>query len=153
MGIKVTGLDELDYNLKQTGAKTVRGVSEQMRKEAEAIRDLARKFAPIDEGNLEDAIEMAEEGGRDAMGRFTRKQYAVFVDLLHGANGKVVGDYAYLMHEHLTPYGPYGLGKLSQAKQAMQPEMVGGQYLARAVQEVTRSMMQRISKVTQDQLR
>lgn len=146
MSIEVFGLDALETMIRQGGARAQHGVVDQMRKEAENMRDLAKKFAPIDEGNLEDAIEMEERGGgRDDMGRFARKSFVVKVNLRHAApHGKTVGDYAYLMHEHLTPYGPLNLGPLSQAKQEGQSEMVGGMYMERAVDQVTLNMMKRL---------
>ena len=155
MGIEVTGIEELAVMLQQTGAKAQKGVSEQMKREAIKIRDLARKFAPVDYGNLEDAIQLGEDGGErdDFSGRFTRKSYTVFIDMEHPAEeGKVVGDYAYLMHEHLMPYGPFKLGEHSLAKQAGQTEMVGGMYLDRAVDQVTEGMMRRLIDVARTYL-
>lgn len=146
MGIEVVGLDTLEALIRQSGGRAEQGVVKQMKKEALAIRDLARKFAPLDHGNLEDAIDMEEQGGgRNELGRFTRKSYRVFVDMNHGApHNKTVGDYAYIMHEHLAPYGPYNLGPLSQAKQMGQSEMVGGLYMDRAIDQVGRGMMSRL---------
>jgi hypothetical protein len=154
MGIEITGIDDLLVKLDQTGDRTQKGVAAQMKKEAEAVRDLARKFAPVDEGYLEDAIEVEQVGGgRDSLGRFTRNSYAVFVDLTKMADdGKLVGEYAYLMHEHLTPYGPLNLGPRSRAKQQGQSEIVGGMYLARAIDQVSQDMMRRLVDVTRSEL-
>lgn len=154
MGIDVIGLEEMEVLIRQSGEKAQRGVSAQMKREAEKIRDLARKFAPIDHGNLEEAIDMAEvESERGESGRFGRKSYSVFVDMFYPSHdGRSVGDYAYVMHEHLMPYGPYKLGEHSRAKQAGQIEMVGGMYLERAVDEVSRDMMTRLANVARSYL-
>ena len=154
MSIEVTGIDTLEYLIQQAGARAQTGVAAQMKKEAEKIRDLARKFAPLDEGNLEDAIEMSENsGGRNQYGQFMRKSYSVFVNMNHPApRGKTVGDYAYIMHEHLAPYGPLNLGEKSRAKQSGQSEMVGGLYMDRAIDQVMKGMMGRLSEVARSYL-
>ncbi|WKZ86342.1 hypothetical protein N5B55_05150 [Ralstonia pickettii] len=146
MGIEVSGVERLRMVLEQAGERAVRGVFKQMVTEAEGVRDLARKFAPVDEGNLEQAIKVqVEGGGRDERGRFARKSVAVYIDMATPAeNGRTVGDYAWEMHEHLTPYGPLQLGKRSQAKQDGQSEMVGGKFLERAAVERTKDMVDRL---------
>jgi len=153
MGMEVEGVERLQFLLTQLGDKATEGVAAQMKKEAYAIRDLARKYAPIDHGNLEEAIKVETlGGGRDNAGRFARKSYSVFVDLdMKGHDGRDIRRYAYLMHEHLTPYGPYNLGPNSQAKQEGQNEMVGGMYLERAAADIASSgMMNRLIQVAQD---
>lgn len=154
MAIDVMGIEELTVLLRQSGEKAQRGVAAQMKREAENIRDLARKFAPIDHGNLEEAIELEEESERDEIsGRFGRKAYSVRVNPDYPAyDGRSVGQYSYVMHEHLTPYGPLKLGEHSRDKQARQAETVGGGYLERAVDEVTRDMMRRLTTVVRSYL-
>lgn len=150
MGIEYGGFDELQANLRQIGPRAERAVTRQMRAETYRIAELAKRFAPIDEGPLEDAIQVMEEGGaRDDRGRFTRKSFTVYVDVdQQGSHNAMIGEYAYRMHEHLTPYGPLKLGKNSRAKQAGQSEMVGGRYLERAVQEVSDGLMNRLIEVS-----
>lgn len=149
MGMEVEGVETLQFLLTQLGEKATDGVVAQMRKEAFAMRDLARKFAPLDHGNLEEAIKVQTLGGeRGPNGRFTRKSFSVFVDMnMKGYDGRPISEYAYLMHEHLTPYGPYNLGKNSQAKQEGQREMVGGMYLERAAVEISEGVMNRLIEV------
>lgn len=149
MPLEIVGLDTLENLIRQTGGRAQDGIARQMKKEALKIQELAKKFAPVDYGNLEDAIEVDEEGGgRDDMGRFVRKSYRVFVDMNHpAAHGQEVGDYAYFIHEHMTPYGPVPLGPHSLEKQAGQAEMVGGLYMDRAVDEVMKGMMSRLVDV------
>ena len=150
MGIEFTGFDELQANIRQIGPRAERAVTRQIKAEAYKIRDLARKFAPIDEGPLEASIKMDEsDGGRDALGRFRRKSYTVYVDTeMRGSNGAYIGEYAYIMHEHLTPYGAFKLGPKSMAKQQGQAEMVGGRYLERAVDQVSEGIMNRLIEVS-----
>lgn len=146
MGIKVSGIDELTFLLRQVGPKAQRGALDAMRDEAQDIVDLAKKYAPIDKGNLEEAIRFEEQGGgRDSAGRFARKEIVIGIDADKPADAnKTVGDYAYEMHEHLTPYGEYKLGPRSMQKQAGQSERVGGKFLERAVNKVSKGMIDRI---------
>lgn len=149
MGMEVEGVEKLQFLLTQLGDKATDGVVDQMKKEAFAMRDLARKFAPLDHGNLEEAIKVETlGGGRGANGRFVRKSFSVYVDgNMKGYDGRPIAEYAYIMHEHLTPYGPYNLGENSQAKQEGQREMVGGMYLERAAAEVSDGIMNRLIEV------
>lgn len=149
MSLKYEGTDTLQFLIQQLGEKAAVGVAAQMEKEAIAISDLARKFAPLDHGNLEAAIKVQTlGGGRNARGQFERKAYSVFVDgNMKAYDGRPISRYAYLMHEHLTPYGPYELGKNSVAKQEGQSEMVGGMYLERAAAQISEGIMNRLIEV------
>lgn len=142
MGVKVEGIisvEQMLLNLDTTGRKRV---LKKLYAQALAVRDLARKFAPREFGNLEEAIKVRPDElgvARDAMGRFTRQEIEVYVDAdmpVPERPGKTVGDYAYEIHEHLYPYGYWNLGEDSVAKQAGQSEMVGGGYLERAAEEI-----------------
>jgi len=155
MTVTVTGIDELRYLLEQGGQKAVRGVINQMRKESEAIQKLAQEMAPIDHGNLEEAIKVREVGGRNSMGRFQKKTIEVYVDgdmKVPERPGKHISDYAWEIHQHLTPYGFMKLGKHSQAKQEASKEVVGGGFLERAVQKVSERMMGRLIDVARSLL-
>lgn len=159
MGVEVDGVEKLMFLLRQGGSRAVKGAFQQMKKEGEKIADLARLMAPVDEGDLEKAIQTrAVGGGRSEGGQFAQKQIIIEIDgdRPAGVNREgqisVVGDYAYLMHEHLTPFGHYRLGPRSQAKQAGSSVMVGGKYLERAVAEVEKGLINRIIGAVQDGL-
>lgn len=145
MGVKVTGLVDADNLLVAVETDTRRGAAREMVAAGRRIRDLARKMAPVDIGNLEDAIQMtpdSEGPPRDARGRFVRVEVEVYVETskpVPERPGKTVGDYAYEIHEHQTPMGPIPLGPHSQAKQASNSGItVGGGFLERAADEVTK---------------
>lgn len=148
MGMEVEGAEQLMVMLRQLGPKATDGIFEQMKVEARSIRNLARSYAPVDHGNLEEAIQMEVlGGGRDARGRFIRKALSVFVDMeARGHNGEPMSQYAYIMHEHLTPYGPLKLGEKSAAKNAGSGR-VGGRFLERAANEVSDRIMTRLIDV------
>ena len=68
-----------------------------------------------------------------------KKQVEVYIDTdreVEDRPGKTIGDYAYTIHEHLTPAGLMQLGPKSALKQAGQREVVGGAFLDRAVEAV-----------------
>lgn len=148
MSIKVYGVEELMASIEQGGERAARGVVEEMRKIALEIRDKAREYAPIDKGDLEKSIKVRDTGGgRDYFGRFSRKSVEVFVDQeMPSSDGSrhTVADYAYEMHEYLTPYGALQLGPKSRAKQAFTNGVVGGGFLERAVEEMQDGMMERL---------
>lgn len=162
MGVQVEGIDLLMFRLRRGGAKAQKGLSQAMLQEAMDIRDLARQMAPVDEGDLERAIKVRQPPGtrqRDALGRFVSASFIIEVDGDEPAGtnreGKVttVGDYAYVMHEHLAPFGTYNLGKRSRAKQAANPGvMVGGKYLERAVAEIEQGLVNRLIEAVSDEI-
>ena len=150
MGITVTGLDELKFILEKLGKSAPSNTLAAMKKEALKIQSLAVKMAPVDDGDLEKAIKVSTEGGgRDGLGRFASKSVTIYVDSDMpdtSRPGKSVGDYAYEMHEHLTPFGSLKLGPKSVSKQSGQSELVGGGYLERAADEVEEGIAKRLSK-------
>lgn len=152
MGIEITGINELMTTIEQTGDRAQKGLFEKIRRRALKMQKLARSYAPIDKGNLEDAIYVEEEGGgRNYAGKFERKSITVGIDLNHPADdGKTVGDYAYEMHEFLEPYGMgyFKLGKRSEAKDGGRG-IVGGKFLERAIDEVAEGMMEELADVSQ----
>jgi len=156
MGIEVQGVEELKILLSQGGEKAVRGVLAQMRREAESIKNLAQDMAPLEFGNLEQAIKVREiGGGRGQFGQFERKSLEVYIDgdmPVPERPGKFVGDYAWEAHQHITPYGFKKLGIWSQAKQDSQSEVVGGGFMERAADKVSERMMNRLIEVAKDNL-
>lgn len=150
MGMTLEGAEQLQILLSQGGERAVKGVVEQMHKEALAIQKLAREYAPVDHGNLEEAIKIGTlGGGRNARGQFQRKSFEVFLDMnATGYKGEPISTYAYRMHELLLPYGSGGfnLRKRSLEKDAGRG-IVGGRFLERAVDEVSKGMMNRLISV------
>lgn len=137
--LRVSGLEAIIRELTMVEGRTKANAARTIRRMMIRAQKLAIQMAPVDEANLEKAIKVAEfGGGRGADGRFMRKTFELYVDGSMPANekGKTVGDYAYIMHEHLTPYGPKQLGPRSQAKNAANGGKVGGMFLIRAALEV-----------------
>jgi hypothetical protein len=137
MGVKVSGVEKLLYSLRQIGEQAVKGVSDEIRKGAYDIRDLAREYAPVDEGNLEEAI-LIEINQGDINGRL---QAFVYIDMEKAARKSStgnVGGYAMRMHE-----GFYKLGPLSRRKDAGRGR-VGRKFLQRAVDELGPEIMERV---------
>lgn len=152
MPLTASGLLEVETMLLNLDTTNKRRCVRQLVKKGHQIKDLAIRMAPIDRGNLEEAIKMEPESyerQRDAAGRFVRTQVYIYVDTdmpIPERPGKTIGDYAYEMHEHLTPLGPLNLGPLSEEKQANNGGVqVGGGFLTRALEEVGAQIIEDIA--------
>jgi hypothetical protein len=152
MTVKIEGLENLGALLQQAGERAVRGVYAQMKNEAEKLAAKARENAPLDDGNLEKAIKVRETGGgRNELGQFAKKSVEVYVDQTQPVDdrpGKTVGDYAWEMHEHLTPAGPLQLGPKSADKDGGRG-VVGGKYLERASDEIEKELLGNLTAACQ----
>lgn len=148
MGVKVTGIGDVSDMIMRLEATTRRRAVKKLQEKGVEMRDLARKMAPVDDGNLEQAIKMRPETigerPRDELGRFARTEIEVYVDVdmpIPDRPGKVVGDYAFEIHEHLTPAGPLQLGPRSEEKNQNNGGVeVGGGYLDRAAAEIEKGL-------------
>jgi len=138
--------------LDQIGEKALRGIYGVMQDEGKIIEHLAKLFAPVDDGYLEDAIKTDDTPpGRTALGRFGRGKVSVYIDMSMPADGaKVVGDYAMRIHEGLAPYGSgaYQLGPKSIAKGGE----VGGKFMERAANERISSIYAKVQNIVRRSL-
>lgn len=156
MPLKVTGIIDTQtmlLNVDTTAKKRVRAM---LIRRAYNIRDMARKMAPVDTEGLEKGIKIAGDtsGARDALGRFARIEVEVYIDMdapVADRPGKKLGDYAYEMHEHLTPYGRLQLGEKSRAKQSSSSGvMVGGGFLERAAEMFEKAIDEELLDIVRD---
>jgi hypothetical protein len=145
MGLTVKGISETVVKLRRTEKTTSKRLLLHMRNSAIKIRDLARALAPVDEGNLEDAIQVIEDG-ESFLGR-TRKIEMIGVDSSRLGEGytKYGHRYDVFMHE-----GSYNLGQKSQDKAAANGKMVGPKYLTRAWQELEPSIASKAQAIADD---
>lgn len=127
----------------QLGERAIKGMSARMRMRAIKIRDLAREYAPVDTGLLENSIDYEVK-------RVNRRNaFIVFINLdaMHQGGKKQLGDYAFIMEEELHPHGRqrgerrFTLGPGSKAKRAT-GKKVGGHFLSRAVKDGTKGLME-----------
>lgn len=131
MGLKVRGIGAVKRALVRTEQRTTKALLRHMRNSAILIRDLAREYAPVDQGDLENAI-VATEAPEVSFGR---KRQVAFV----GVDSSVLGPgynrwgFRYDIHMH---EGAYKLGPLSQAKQDASGKTVGPKYLTRACEDL-----------------
>jgi hypothetical protein len=137
---------ELEAGLHQIGDRAMKGMTAHMRKTVIRISDLARDFAPVRTGLLENSIKWAAM----PVGVNRRHVYVVYVDVeaVRREGNGTLGDYAWIMEEHLHPYGRgtykgrhFGLGPGSQAK-ASSGKKVGGKFLQRAMKLGIKSLSQ-----------
>lgn len=137
---------QLEVNMLQIGERAIKGMSSKMRLLAIKIRDLAREYAPVRTGTLEDSIDYMtiKVGGRNS--------YVIYIDLdrSRSVGSGQVGDYAFIMEEELHPYGRqkgkryYTLGSRSAAKVAS-GKKVGGRFLSRAVRDGTKDILETLA--------
>jgi len=142
MPVKVEGIISAENMLLRLDSTAKKRVVSVLIKRALEIRNMARKMAPIDDGDLEKAIKTrGTDGGRERSdtGQFLKTRIEVYIDgdvPVEDRPGKTVGDYAYTIHEHVAPAGFMKLGPKSELKQATQSVVVGGAFMDRAVEEV-----------------
>lgn len=132
---------QLEASIRNIADKAAKNASAEMRKTAIRIRDLARSYAPVKSGTLEDAIDYA------TLKENRRNVFYVYIDLdVAAPGGKLVGDYAWIMEEELHPFGRqkgkryYTLGPGSAAK-AASGKKVGGRFLSRAVRDGAKDVL------------
>jgi hypothetical protein len=148
MGLTVTGLSETVVKLRRTEQRTSKKLLRHMRSSAIKIRDLAREFAPVDEGNLEEAIVVAESK-EGFMGR-NRSVEMIGVDPSRLGEGYTKYGFRYdiQMHE-----GVYDLGDASKAKANSNGKKVGAKYLSRAWQELEPQITAKAKAIVADEVR
>ena len=156
MGIVVSGIENLIVSLANMADRTSRGSREQMEQGAVDIRDLARLYAPVDKGNLEDAIKTGKElHGAWERGVNRRNIFTVEIDEdmpfeKLNKNGTTtigkVGDYSTRMHEDWT----YNLGVLSELKAQQTGMPVGPKFLERAMEDLDETIKAKVeSRINQ----
>ena len=145
MGVTVQGLIGAEDMLLMLDTTVKRRVVRKLIEKGKELKNLAIRMAPVDDANLEKAIKMRPEGidggrERDETGRFIRTEIEIYVDMdmpVPGRPGKTVGDYAYEIHEHLSPMGGLNLGDKSNMKQMSSPDvLVGGGFMTRAAEQI-----------------
>jgi len=130
MGLKVTGISTTALKLQSQAGRTNKAALQEMIAGGQLVHELAVMQAPVDDGNLEEAIKLEIDAANPL-----RASISIYVDedmSVPGRPGKTVGDYALRMHE-----GDYQLGSISQLKQDSNPGViVGRKYIQRAIEEL-----------------
>jgi hypothetical protein len=131
-------IDTLTAGLRRLSPKVRRDAEQEIRKGAGQILQLAQRQAPIDMGNLEDAIR-----SKEVRSGFNNLVVYIYVDEdmpIPERPGKVIGDYAVFTHD-----GDYELGPRSAEKQANNPDvLVGPKYLERALDTLAGDIMRSV---------
>lgn len=130
--MNVTGIKENVLRLRNIEKRVHENARKTMHATADRIVAKAKKMAPVDEHNLEDAItkQVGYEG--------SRRRLAIDVVIQPVVNGVRVEDYATYMHE-----GDYELGEKSQVKNDSQAEQVGPGFLTRAAEPEREKLQER----------
>jgi hypothetical protein len=142
VGLKVEiDVDSVIATLEAVGRDATKEGFSAIKKGAKEVRDLARDYAPVDGGDLENAI----------VDQPIASENTVHVGIDPRATdelGRPVAGYGQTMHEFKAVgggslprgLGLYGLGKRSQAKDAGR-NIVGGKFLERAFNELKRKIL------------
>lgn len=132
MGLKVDfDVNSIIQTIRLVGRDANDAAYNVLKLEGREIRDLAREYAPIDEGDLEMAIITQPRKGENLV-------YVGLDPRRLDEHGRSVAAYGTLMHEFQGIGGKggahFGLGPRSQRKDAGRG-VVGGQFISRAVKE------------------
>ena len=132
MSLTWRGLSADDFAefLEDSSTITRRESKRVLRQGAKDIMEASKQMAPIDDGELEEAHEIA-------VVRLNKDEMEVEITVGGNVGGVDVDEYAWEQHESLTPAGDWQLGPRSKAKNASNPanRPVGGKFLERAVDE------------------
>lgn len=139
MGLKIKGLSAVLRKFQRTEETMNRAGLAAMRDAAKVIVMAAKLRAPVDTGDLENAIVAQERRSRNGLGQFGSVTIEVGVDQSKLNLEDHAGfDYSIRMHEDPN----YNLGPKSQVKQAALPGVqVGYKYLKRALDD-TRELVE-----------
>ena len=134
-GLRWEGFSADDFAefLDVSSARTRRESKKVLRQGAKDIMEASRQMAPIDEGNLEAAHELA-------LVRLNKDDMQVEISVGGDVGGRNVDEYAEVQHEMLSVNGGSGwnLGDKSKLKndtRSVPHRTVGGHFLDRAVDE------------------
>lgn len=142
MGLRISGLSTVLANMRRIESKVSSESLQALRSGADLLVRMARRNAPIDEGDLEAAIVSREVRNRTALGQFGATNIQVGVDpSLLDLESRKGFDYSIPMHE-----STYNLGPLSEAKQAGQQEIVGSKYLERAMNDLQETIQRKVEE-------
>lgn len=149
MGMRLEGdIDSLMGMIRQTGDKAKKGVALKMQNIGNEMFDLAREYAPLDFGNLEDAIKINIDRG-DINRRI---QVMIWVDGdMPAHDGRPIGRYALLMHEGLAPWGS-GEWHAREGTEKKGPQ-AGGRYMARAFEKYKDDIEVLLAEASKDAIR
>lgn len=159
MGIRIeTDMSALITEITQTGDRVMKNAARRMKQESERIEQLAKDYAPVDTGAIEDSIKI--EPYREGGGRVS---YMVYVDGSHTVvdefdRTKNVGNYAYMQHEGLVPAKGGGWtynwhpGPETRAKMAALGVFCGPKFLERAADERESAVVESVFNAVQESL-
>jgi hypothetical protein len=138
----------LALKIQRMGDSAARRILGVMREEGDKIAELARENAPVDDGELEEAIQVVENRG----GPNGRTVVSVQVDpTATDSKGVPVIQYARIMHEALAPYGTgaFHLGPASRAKDGGGGR-VGGKFMERAMRSRIGEMGKKVKQIVKE---
>lgn len=157
MGFSKGGLQEVQLRLKRL--KRLPNIADaEMRNIAFEIRSTAKMMAPVDYSNLRNAIKIRRTAGTEAGTQGFIKglsNYTIYIDGNTPAlnrREKTVGEYAWMVHEHMGWGSTYGAIMPSEKSvlSGNGTDPVGGKFLDRAMLKHQIQSGVRIQRVVKD---
>ncbi len=166
MAFDAEGFDQLKLILKRA-ADLPSEMNGELKVMAKKTQELAIHMAPIEYGDLKDAIKIQEVAGQGAGGRFAKglRNFVVYVDNNHPVsderqirnNIETVGEYAWFVHEYMG-WGSHSGAPLEDGRSFMPSEKsvaegerygveAGGRFLERAGDEIADRIDAELGKV------
>lgn len=149
MSVSVLGISDTMFALKRTGDRVYKGQLEYLDRVSERILKRAKEYAPVDEGNLEDAL--VKERIVDPS---NNRRVTIFIGVDPSELGKGFTKYGHrydeYVHEHLAPFGTgslngatfsAGAGTLAKGPKA------GGLFLQRAFEDFEDEIIETMAKI------
>ncbi|WP_151708805.1 HK97 gp10 family phage protein [Acinetobacter brisouii] len=157
MGLKSQNMSQMFTRLSRL--KEVPNIADhEMAQIAQEIKHTAHDMAPTEYNNIRKAIKVRREGGTEQGTKGFLKgvsNYSVYVDgsmPAHGHAEQTVGEYVWMVHEHMGWEGHPGA--IMPSKQSLQAgngiDPVGGKFIDRATQKHKINSAVRIQKVVRD---
>ncbi len=166
MSFDTNGIDQIKLILRRAALLPAE-MNGELKKMAQKTQKLAKDMAPIEYGDLKDAIKLQEVAGQGAKGRFAKglRNYVVYIDNNHSVseqrqkrnNIETVGEYAWFVHEYMG-WGSHQGAMLEDGKPFMPSEKsveegqlhgvdAGGRFIERAGDVVGSQMEEELGKV------
>ena len=149
MGLKTDGMKVLKIQMQRVATALPNAVDAELRTVAYEVHEKAKAMAPIDYGDLKDAIKVRRLGVQGAGGRFIkgRSLYETYLDMNQAVRDPEklddgytrVGEYAWEVHQHMGWGGhwrPLMPSKKSVEAGRQAGVEAGGRFMERAILEV-----------------
>lgn len=165
MSFEIEGIEQIKLKLQRLN-DVPQIADEELKKCAEDLADKARAMAPVDYGDLKEAIQVARRGAQGAGGRFVKgiSNYEVLINNRHPVSDPFkqkygtdyVGEYAWYVHEHMG-WGSNSADLMPSDKSiaagAAAGVEAGGKFLERALEDMRDEIGMRLAQAVRKHIK